>query len=59
MNGGLLDIKVESDDFHDSMVDVSKQIENNSDNSELSQNLDKFDENIASRYYYKSINLTV
>ena len=31
----------------DSMVDVSEQIENRSDNSELSQNVDKLDENVS------------
>ena len=31
------------------MVDVSEQIENKSDSSDLSQNVDKFDEHVLGR----------
>ena len=40
-------IKLEPDDVHESMVDISEQIENKSDDSELSQNVDNFGENVA------------
>ena len=41
------------------MVDVSEKIENNSDSSELSHNVDKFGENLSGSYYYKNTNLIV
>ena len=43
------EIKLEPDEFHDSMVDVSEQIENKSGSSELSPNVVKFDENVSGR----------
>ena len=43
----LTGIKLEPDDVHESMVDISEQIENKSDDSELSQNVDNFGENVA------------
>ena len=52
-NEGIVVIKLEPDDLHDSMVDVSEQIENNSDTSELLQNVDKCCENESDSYYYK------
>ena len=45
------EIKLEPDYFYGSMVDVSEQIEDKSDSSELSQNVDKLSENISGRYY--------
>merc|ERR1719466_619592 len=41
------EIKLEPDNLNDSMVDASKQIENKSDNSELSQNVEIFDEHLS------------
>ena len=51
--GDGAEIKLESDDFHDSMVDVSEQIENKSDSSVLSQNVEKFSENVSGSLNYK------
>ena len=48
----LAEIKLETDDFQGSMVDVSEQIENRSDSSELSQHVDKFGENLSGTYCY-------
>ena len=45
-------IKLEPDNFHDSMVDLSETIENNSDSSEVVQNVDKLCENVSGSYYY-------
>ena len=45
-------IIIDPNDFHDSMVDVSEEIGNKSDNSKLS-NVDKFSEHLSGRYYYK------
>ena len=45
------EFKLEPDDFHDCIVGAADQIENNSDSSELSQNVDKFGENVAGSYY--------
>ena len=47
------DIKLEPDDLNDSMVDVSKQIENNSENTELLRNVDIFGQHESGIYYYK------
>ena len=47
------EIKFEPDHFQGSMVDGSEQIENTTDNSELSQNVDKFGENLSGTYCYK------
>ena len=43
-------VKLEPDEFHDSMVDISEQIENKSENYESSQNLGKFGENASGSY---------
>ena len=51
--GDLLEAKLEPDEFHNSMVDVSKQIKNKSDSFELSQNVNNFDENVLGCCYYK------
>ena len=37
------------------MEDASDQIENNSDISELSQNLEQFGENVSGKYYYRKL----
>ena len=47
------EIKVEPDDFHDSMVDVSEQVENSYYCSELSQNVHKFGEKVSGSYNYR------
>ena len=47
-------IKLEPDNFHDSMVDVSEQTENTCNSSESSQNVHKFPENVLGNYYYKN-----
>ena len=47
------EIKLEPDDFYGSMVDVSEQNEDESDSSDLSQNINKIGENVSGRYYYK------
>ena len=47
------DIKLEPDDIHDSIVDVSEQIENNSVNSQLSQNVNTFGKNLSGNYCSK------
>ena len=52
-NEDISEFKLEPDDFYDSMVAVSEQIENNSVSSELSQNVEIFGENVSGSYYYK------
>ena len=52
-NEDVSEIKLEPDDFNGSMVDVSEQIENNFNCSELSENVHKFGENILGNSYYK------
>ena len=42
VNNELTEIKLEPDDFQESIVNISEQTESTSDNSELSQNIDKF-----------------
>ena len=42
-NEDIVEIKFEPDEFHDSINDIPEQIENKSDSSELSQNVEKFD----------------
>ena len=36
------------------MVDVSEQIENKSDSTELSQNVDNLGVNVSGNFYYKN-----
>ena len=43
----ITDVKFEPDNFIDSMIDVSEQIENRSDSSILSQNVEKFGEAVT------------
>ena len=45
------EVKLETDDFQGSLVDASEQIENRSDSSELSQNVDKLGEHLSGTYY--------
>ena len=52
-NEDSTEIKLEPDDLNDSMVDASEQIENKSDSSELSQNVEIFDEHLSGNFYYK------
>ena len=44
------EIKLEPDDFHGSMVDVSEEVEDKSDSSDISQNVNKISENVSGRY---------
>ena len=44
------EIKLEPEDVHYSMVDVPEQIENKSDSSELSQNVDIFREHVSGNF---------
>ena len=58
VNGDPSEINIQSDDFYDSydmmdMVNVPEKLENNSDYSELSQNVDNFCENVLGSYYFK------
>ena len=51
-NEDILEIKLEPDDFCNSIVNVSEQIENNSDCTELAQNVDKFGGILSGSYCY-------
>ena len=58
VNGDPSEINIQSDDFYDSydmmdMVNVPEKLENNSDHSELSQNVDNFCENVLGSYYFE------
>ena len=46
----VFEIKLEQNDIHDSMVDLSEQIENNYDCTELSQNVHRFGEKVSGSY---------
>ena len=49
-NEDVFEIKLEQNDIHDSMVDLAEQVENNSDGTELSQNVYRFGENVSGSY---------
>ena len=50
-NENYAEINVQPYDFHDYMVDVSQQIENRYGSYELSQNIEKYGENLSGSYY--------
>ena len=51
----ISEIKLEPGDVHDLMVDVSEQIDNKSDSSELSKNVDNISENVLGSYQFKQL----
>ena len=53
-NDDVADTNYGPDDFHDSIVDVSEQTENNFGRPQLSQYVGTFDENVSGSYFYKN-----
>ena len=45
------EIKLEPEDMHDSIVDVSEQIENNYDRSEITQNVERSGQRRAGKLF--------
>ena len=48
----MTEIKLEPDDFQESIVNISEQTEATSDSSELSQNIDKYCRNKTGKFCY-------
>ena len=48
----MTEIKLEPDDFQDSIVNISERIEATSDSSELSQNIDKSCKSKTGKFCY-------
>ena len=48
----MTEIKLEPDDFHDSIVNISEQTEATSDISELSQNIEKSRKSKTGKFCY-------
>ena len=48
----MTEIKLEPDDFQDSIVNISEHTEATSDSSELTQNIDKFCKSSTGKFCY-------
>ena len=59
INKNSIEVKVESYDLHDSIVNISKHNKTISNSSELLQNIDKSRNLITGRVFLKSNNSTI